>query len=146
MTPLGTSNHFRPNDSVISWELIDGEVIAIHYQTGHYFSFTGLASSLWQGMSAGNSLDSLRSLAGVESPEQQAQFDGFFEKLLGGQLIEPWPSAELPAEIPAISAAGGWEALAYEEFADLEQLLLADPLHDVDDMGWPHLPPGVQAA
>lgn len=136
-----TSTFYRPNDSKISWELIDGEVIAIHYQTGHYFSLTGQAAQVWQYLAGGVALENLRLLAGADTPERITEFDAFLKKLEIGDLIERIPaSGDVAASVE--TTAGTWQTLVVEEFADLEQLLLADPLHDVDDMGWPHLPPG----
>jgi hypothetical protein len=28
----------------------------------------------------------------------------------------------------------------FEKFTDMEAMLLLDPVHDVDDEGWPHMP------
>ena len=30
---------------------------------------------------------------------------------------------------------------ALERFTDMEDLLLLDPVHDVEEMGWPHVNP-----
>jgi hypothetical protein len=147
MISSGTSTFYRPNDALISWEVIDGEVIAIHYRTGHYYSLTGLASELWQKMAAGVPLEGLRSLAGAATPEQEAEFAQFIAGLETGGLVERLPEgAPVPEGAPEVSGAGHWAPLHFEQYADLEQLLLADPLHDVDDMGWPHLPPGAEGA
>ena len=56
--------------------------------------------------------------------------------------------------VPAIArqeedSAGGWlrsrnlptafQKPTFEKYTDMQQLLLLDPIHDVDDTGWPHV-------
>ena len=53
---------------------------------------------------------------------------------------------EVPGEPPAsVAAQAGaerqpWAAPTLERFTDLQSLLLLDPIHDVDDSGWPRQP------
>lgn len=131
---------YRLNDQNISWEKIDGEVIAIHYQTGCYYSLQGMAVHLWEQLMAGADLDSLCVAAGANAEEARGEIATFLDGLRQNDLLIE-DAAMPPAELLA-APLGGYTPPVFEIHSDLQQLLLADPLHDVDETGWPALPPG----
>jgi hypothetical protein len=50
-----------------------------------------------------------------------------------------------PEEEPGASLAkydGSFEPPKFTKFNDMQNLLLSDPIHDVDATGWPNLDPG----
>jgi hypothetical protein len=133
---------YRTNDDAISHETIDGEVIAIHYRTGHYFSLRDTAAALWQALAGGASVAQLQAAAGCRTPEENAAVEVFVAGLVADELVQPVDGPARSDSPTAPTAAGAaFAAPVVERYADLEQLLLADPLHEVDDMGWPHPAP-----
>lgn len=129
-------------DSVSS-DILDGEVVAIHLGTGIYYSLRGSAATLWQALSQANDLAGLaRALT--------RQFDVTEESARGaaqdfvGRLVAEKLLREVPAAAPAEEAPAGerrpFVAPAVERYADLQDLLLLDPIHDVGEFGWPHKP------
>jgi hypothetical protein len=40
---------------------------------------------------------------------------------------------------------GAFQPPTLESYNDMQDLLLLDPIHDVDDMGWPQKAPDAQA-
>ena len=63
------------------------------------------------------------------------------EKLRDAGLIAPDPdgrqaSAE-QGSVPAPPAAGAYETPILERYTDMQEYLLIDPIHGVDERGWP---------
>lgn len=127
---------------------MDGEVVAIHLGTGIYYSLRGPAALVWQGLTRPNDAAGLaRALAGqFEVGEEQAGKDAetFAQQLLQEQLViavETAVSGELAA---AAGARRAYTVPQLERYADLQDLLLLDPIHDVGAQGWPQRPPNSQ--
>lgn len=112
-----------PASSVIS-DTVEGDTIVVDVNTGAYYTLTASASILWG----------------------QAQVDGECEV---DDVAVPVLRAML-AEGLLVGALDGAEvfdsAIAFTRYTDMEQLLLADPIHEVDAEGWPVLkPPAAEA-
>ena len=130
---------FRPAARAIVSEVIDGEAIVIDMRSGTYFSTDGIGASLWAAAAAGHSRETiLRTLktAHPESAEAVEEGGDFLDELVANDLLaEDGPSA---AEL----AMPVWPAAAYarptlHQHSDMEDLIMLDPIHDVDTMGWP---------
>jgi hypothetical protein len=121
----------------VAHELIDGEVIVLQFDTGFYYSLNDCAARLWQGTSEGASWSQI--LAAFDSPtaEQTAALEAFMERLVNDNLVtrisEATPSAT--AAIPKGSVR--FEPPSMEKYGDMQDLLLSDPIHEVDEAGWP---------
>lgn len=133
------------NRESVSSEFLEGEVVAIHLSTGIYYSLRGPAALLWQALDQPRDAVGLgRILAGqFEISAEQAGKDAetFVRQLQTEQLV-------IATEMIASSEAGSPGAVraAYtvpqlERYADLQDLLLLDPIHEVGEQGWPHPPP-----
>jgi hypothetical protein len=109
-------------------ETVDGEVVIIHLGTGVYYSIRGRGVSLWEGAVAGATSDSLARVAPTEA-------ESFLRELEGEGLIERADGSDATWQAP--DAVDG-EPAVLERFDDMEDLLLLDPVHEVDDQGWPH--------
>jgi hypothetical protein len=136
------SAHFQINDIQVVHETFDDEILAINLDTGTYYSMAGLSAQVWRWVIAGSPLGAIgRALSkacGV-SPELIAvQLEDFVQKLEQDRLILPSdaPAAE---EAPMFSTPHGKVAvaLAFDVYTDMQDLLLLDPIHDVDEAGWP---------
>jgi len=131
------------NQESVSSDFVDGEVVAIHLGTGIYYSLRGPAALLWQALEKSSDEAGLAGwlTAQYEVPVEQAGKDvaGFMQQLLAEQLIIATDTAPAPAGL------GGerrpYTAPQLERYADLQDLLLLDPIHEVNEQGWPHQPP-----
>lgn len=111
-----------PSPTVIS-DTLDADTIVIDVKTGAYYTLTAPAASLWQ-----------QALAGGCEVEPGSGEAGILRALVDeGLLTGPTP------DDPAAESS-----TAYSRYTDMEELLLADPIHEVEADGWPMLkPPGV---
>jgi hypothetical protein len=132
--------------SWVTHERLDDEVIAINLETGAYYALDGTAADCWTLVAGGATVDEL--VAGLSTrygvaPEQaRADAEGFLAALveqgLGVEADGPPSSAAGDANAPAANGAPRpYAAPVLARYDDLDDLLLLDPIHEVDDAGWP---------
>lgn len=130
--------------SVIS-EVIDGEAIILNFDSGSYYSLNESGMAIWQGILQG------RSCAQIERDLQQrydappetvaADLAELVQRFLSEQLIVAAQSAAAAGVAACTGPVAPYLKPGMEQFTDLQELLLLDPIHDVDASGWPHQAP-----
>jgi hypothetical protein len=124
-------------------ETIDGETVIIDMASGAYYRLELAAAETWQCLAAGASAADLCAALGrcYEAPAEriEAAVDAFLAELAGHNLIANGQRAAGPAPAPAAEPASRlpFPGLAIHRFTDLQELLFLDPVHEVDDEGWP---------
>lgn len=125
-------------------EVFDGEAVLVNLRTGRYFALDRSASELWTALAPGvTHAELVTALAGAHgiAPAAVAAAAGpFLARLTLEELIVV--EGELPRPGGEATAAGTFAPPTLEAFADMEDLLLLDPIHDIDldDTGWPRAP------
>ncbi|HZT45477.1 MAG TPA: PqqD family protein [Gaiellaceae bacterium] len=127
-------------------ETIDGETIVIDLSTGTYYSLRGAGPAIWNAVASGASPEEV--VAGLESAyeaapgEIAAATEAFLSELEAEQLIARGNGAASaqPTPIPP-GARSAFEQPRLEKYEDLQDIVLLDPVHMVDDQGWPHRAP-----
>lgn len=121
----------------------DGEIVALNMSNGIYCSFRDLAAALWRDLAAGHSVEALAALSAPALGGAEAVHD-FVARITAEGLMRPASDAVVPQgppQIVAALAAGTTPALTLEVYEDMKNLLLFDPVHEVDEVkGWPALP------
>jgi hypothetical protein len=126
-------------------EMIDDEVVIVNLDTGTYYSFDGVGGKIWEMLgNEGNSAESV-------SASLQAKFSGdaaqiaastiaFLQQLQEEALVRvsdgeitDSKTAKADGERPPFTLP------ELQKYTDMEALLLADPIHEVDEGGWPNL-------
>lgn len=144
--------YFRPNNPNVIHEIIDGEAVLVNLESGSYYSIDKVGAVIWEYMENGLSISHI--IKGIASRyegnwndiEQGVQ--QLFTQLQAEQLIIP---SEAPPTnewvLPVNGAANGskplFEAPVLHKYTDMEDLLLLDPIHDVDESGWPNTNPNI---
>lgn len=143
------SPHTSPSRRVrivgaVSHERIDDEVIAIDLETGAYFAFDGPAAECWTLADAGGTAHDLGAAlaAAFDVPVETAtaDADAFLAALVEHGLAVEEPASDLGTALGSPAPRDvrlPYETPIVEPFDDLETLLLIDPIHEVDDAGWP---------
>ena len=121
------------------------EVVVANFISGVYYSLLGSAAQVWEGLMAGLPLDEVSSAGAAVGGVDPATFAAAAETLaadLGaeGLLVEGTTSEAAPWT-PAPPDGEGYGLPALERYTDMQELLLLDPVHDVEEMGWPHAGP-----
>ncbi|MGH7244434.1 MAG: PqqD family protein [Phycisphaerales bacterium] len=141
---METSPRFRSHPKVVH-QTIDGEAILIHMENGNYFSLQESSSVAWtilsDGCSAAELVARLRQVCtGCPDGGLEQDVAAFIEELRKEDLIVEGDGAGIPVILISVP----YTPLAFQKFSDMQDLLLADPIHEVSEAGWPMLPPGVK--
>jgi hypothetical protein len=137
------TDYFRIQTPQVISETIDGETIIINLESGHYFSLNHSGGQVWNDIQAGFSARQIEEMllrcypqAGTTVSQAVSEF---LKVLVEESLVVP---AEAPSHPPLPSLATGesdrpFEKPALQKYEDMQDLLLLDPIHEVDEMGWP---------
>ena len=143
------SHIYRVDLPNIMHEMIEKEVVVVNLDNGTYYSFDGVGGQIWQLLSGkGRSLVSLTTkIASLYSMEQatiSAAIERFVSRLSDEQLIsvltdEDDTTGAIGEESSATPLSAKFADPVLQKYTDMENLLLADPIHEVEDTGWPKL-------
>jgi hypothetical protein len=121
-----------------------GEIVVLNGASGVYYSLSGLAAGIWRDLTAGHAVEPLlHAIGGVDDSIFQAAGD-FIRDLQTEGLLRPRnfhaPTTSPPESVALIRS--GETSLTIQSFDDMRDLILADPIHDVEEnIGWPVLRP-----
>jgi hypothetical protein len=137
-----TEAAFKVVEEDVSHERLDGEVIAVNLKTGHYYSMSGPAADIWSLICAGVPQKMWAQIVGAAFGAPIAEDD--FDKIIAactdaGLITHAAASPKGDFNLPADYARTGWVAPRLEEFDDMRDLILVDPIHDTTALGWPHI-------
>lgn len=127
---------YRINNESITYKVFDGEVVIINLQKGLYYSLSETAALLWQWIQENQTLDGMvqKMLCLYEggAEEMKKSVLGFLLELEREGIILPVPSdaSKQPFPQPVL-----------HKYNDLQDLLLLDPIHEVNAAGWPFYEP-----
>jgi Coenzyme PQQ synthesis protein D (PqqD) len=129
--------------SVVS-EIIDGEVIIMNLKSGNYYSSDKVGAVVWTWIEEGKTE---REIHGLAASRYRADAQDISDALgsFYGQLVEEGLVREVEAPPAGVVAAGAGNGAGEDMFfapelhayKDMQDLLLLDPIHDVDTVGWP---------
>lgn len=122
----------------------DGEAIIVNLGTGTYYSIRGDGILLWNAIVGGAAAEEIVEVVFEKTGEAHESvadaISGFYESLAAeGLIVERNGKAEPP---PVIDLSGGGAGLlkpSFETYTDMQDLILLDPVHEVDERGWPHV-------
>ena len=137
---------YEINAPAVSSEIIDGEAIVLHLKSGHYFSMAGSAALIWAGVERQIPVCRIVSIFaeryGLTDAMALRDVEGLLAKLVEHDLVRLATSAVEDKDAAGIvlNEDGRYEPPQLHVYTDLQDLLLLDPIHDVDDAGWPMAP------
>jgi Coenzyme PQQ synthesis protein D (PqqD) len=135
---------FQVNRPQVICQTIEGEVVVINLQTGAYYSLTGTAAAIWEALERGSASEQIMGTLAARFTDCDAGLktivDGFLNELRGESLIVPAENGT-PAGNGVLNGAQikreKFVRPALKKFTDMQELLLLDPIHEVDATGWP---------
>lgn len=132
---------YTVNEEKMFFDIADGQAVVINFVTGIYYGFTPLGSAVIEALVNGASEQTvLKALqARPNCPKDMEQdLHGFIGELTEKEILTGDGSGSGEEPVFEDSAFEEGFLLALQEFSDVQELLLADPVHEVDvDMGWP---------
>jgi hypothetical protein len=130
----------QPQDVVL--ESFADETVAVHLGTGRYFSIDLIGAEvidlLGTGSQLGAIVDHLAARYRTDPTVVEDAVVPFVGRLLDEGLLRPAPDPSSNGALPdpaPVSVA--FSPPTVSVYSDMEDLLLLDPIHDVDETGWP---------
>ena len=151
---MSDSERYAIDEARIVGEIIDGEAIIVNLANGYYYSLDPPAAEIWGWLEAGWSIAEIISVirdrydcSGAD-PETAVRM--LIGTLIADELVAPRPdSPDLPDIARGAAAAAEkrpFRVPSFQRFEDMQGFLLVDPIHEVDDTGWPHVKRGESTA
>ena len=131
---------FRINAPLVANQVIDGEAVIIHFETGCYYSTDGLGAAIFSRFENGADIDKLiEEVTGqFDAPHDDidAAVRSFVDELKAESLLVAADTAGSYTPI-ANTDQSAFEPPKLQKYTDLQDLLLLDPIHDIEQEGWP---------
>ena len=149
---MSNDTFFRFNTPTVSHETIDGEAVIINLDNGNYYSLTEAGCAIWDLVARRVSLNEIcrqiceayqGDCSQIESGVQELLSQLQQENLIVSANGEAVQNSIADEAIPATdngSAKVAFKVPVLQKYTDMQELLLLDPIHDVDDTGWPRKP------
>lgn len=127
------------NEEKMFADITDGIAIVINSETGIYYGMNALGTAVFEnlinGASVENVLAVLKVLPNVPA-DIENNLNAFVEAIVAKELVIAGAANDKEAQIAAEAAAEGFD-INVSEYNDAQELLLADPIHEVkEDTGW----------
>ncbi len=119
-------------------EIFDGEYIIANLDTGLYFSVQGLAVSMINFLpfeTKDQVIDLLANTFPENSETIQKELTSILEELIENEIVLKDDLKTL-VESKSNTLPIKYVASRFNKYADMQDLLLLDPIHDVDEDGW----------
>jgi hypothetical protein len=136
------------NRDKVIFEKFDSEIILINLDNGNYFSIQHVALNIWELLEKG--LDRLSVISTIAKiykttfEKIENDISEFLEELLKESLIVNTESTKNVFNSNVNDENIGKQIEPYskpvlEIYKDMQNLILLDPIHEVDDTGWPNI-------
>jgi hypothetical protein len=133
--------HYRINTPQIVFESIDDETIIIDFESGTYYSVRDGANQIWKWLNEGKSVDQIVDQTLSRYNGNQSEIESlarqFISNLAQEGLIVEAEARELHPQEPTTEGSTPFIMPILERYTDMQDLLLLDPIHEVDPQGWP---------
>lgn len=144
------SESYRINAPDVTREVFENEVVIVDFIGGTYYSLDAIGTDIWKAMESG--LSSTEIVADLcksydaNPREIEREVRALLEQLVAENLILREPAGAGHTELNASLLLSesrprrSFSAPVLAKFTDMQDLLLLDPIHDVDETGWPARP------
>lgn len=136
----GSMASYALNEEKMFSDIADGIAIVINSETGIYYGMNGFGTAVFENLLNGAPTEKIVEVVKAY-PDAPADLDermaNFVKALEEFEIVIPGEAREVDIVLdPSVAAADEYELRA-EEFNDAQELLLADPIHEVkEDTGW----------
>jgi coenzyme PQQ synthesis protein D (PqqD) len=143
------SARYKVSPRVIN-ETIDGEAVMINLASGNYYILDPIGAEIWTYVEHAASVSEIVEGLGARyegsAADIEAAIGGLLSELQSEDLVVPAESengsARQAGTAPATGDRQPFSTPKLEKFTDMQDLILIDPVHQVDEAGWPHAKPG----
>lgn len=140
---------FRINSPTVVFEIFDEEIVIIHLKRGTYYSLDQSGAEIWQllqqGATSPEIVARMAAAYALNPKEIEPPVGKFLTELIQEQLIAPNGVSAQSHLNGGDKAMGGslsngqrhFIPPSLNKYTDMQDLLLLDPIHEVDAGGWP---------
>ena len=141
--------YYLINKPYVVHETIEGETIVMNLKNGFYYSFDGIGPAVWElilnGFESEEIVDFISDIYSTSNLGFREETISFIEELKSHEIVfekgEAGTDANLTnpddlKQLKVFSEITVKKPLFYR-YTDMRDVLLLDPIHDVDEKGWP---------
>jgi hypothetical protein len=145
---MGLLKHFRINTPTVIHETIDDEVVIIDFDSGSYYSLDKVGADIWNLLQDGAAVTEIvqevaRRYEGrrvdIEEAVNRLIAELQQENIIVSDGVREPERFEESVQISLETEKLSFEAPALQKYTDMQELLLLDPIHEVDEAGWPNV-------
>jgi len=144
---MSQSTRFKINEPDVIQEIIEGEAVLVNLGTGAYYNTDKVGAAILHYIGRGETVNQIINNIADEYDGNQEEIENgvnqLIERLQQEYLIIPdegEPPEHSSSPSTNIHSQGGtfvFEEPVLHKYTDMEDLLLLDPIHEVDETGWP---------
>jgi hypothetical protein len=130
----------KVNEPDVVYQVFPDEVVIINLRLGTYYSLDKIGADIFGMIAAGGSLHEVERLIAARWSDVPPKFVPDFMRHLfrQGILTNVEPEVSTAAEAYPARELQPYEEPLLNTYDDMQALLLLDPVHDVDEQGWPN--------
>jgi len=133
-----SDTRFCLNEPNVVGELFDGNWISVNLETGNYFNLDQSSYEVMRLLCSGVEMSAIYEVVTSQlSSNSIARFEEFFYFLKSNEIIREGVSESVFEKWEGDLRSLDLENAKFQVYSDLQDILLLDPVHDVDEKGWP---------
>ncbi len=143
--------YFRVNKPKVILETFDDEVVLVNLDSGSYYTIDNVGVAIWEHIESGAGVDAIvtrvvngRAADSAYIETAVRQFINALEKEglvvpVGADEAESHPTQTVGSETEVDAKCADFVPPVLHGYTDMQDLLLLDPIHEVDESGWPNV-------
>ena len=135
MDRKGINIMYKLNEEKMFFDMADGQAVVINFLSGMYYGTTSLGSVILERLVNGNALEEILKAVQVlpGCPKDfGVQMEDFIAKLCEKEILLVGETQPGGNEVISEMALADGFTLTVDEFSEVQDLILSDPVHDVD--------------
>ena len=136
-------SRFRINTPPVVAETLDGETTIVDLKNGTYYALNESGSFIWEHLVRGAGPEGIATALTEHYELEPGEADGAVARLVAElderALVVPDGDEPPLAQVEGNGVPpGAYSPPELSTFTDMQELLLLDPVHEVDEAGWPN--------
>lgn len=132
---------YKLNEPKMLADITEGTAVVINSVTGIYYGMNYFGTAIYENLLSGSSVEDINKAAAAlaGAPEDvEEKIRVFIDKLVAFDILVPTEDdSQKEATIDLVTAESDSFTPACKDYKDIQELLFADPIHEVDaDEGW----------
>lgn len=141
------NERYQVSSPAVVHEVFEDEVVIVNLDSGDYYSLSDSGVVFWNCLLAGCTVSQTVDVLGSRYEADPEDIERAVRVLIGelesADLIAPGGNGDPPAtpeqDISDADKKPGFVAPVLSQYSDMRDLLLIDPIHEVDEAGWPQV-------